>query len=214
MITLDGGTGDVIIGEVDLVPPQINEDFETLLGWADEIRRLRVRANADTPEDATKAREFGAEGIGLCRTEHMFMTDERLPAVRAMIMASNEEERREALAQLLRSSSRTSKGSSRRWRACRDDPLARPAAARVPATARPGGLAGDGAADTRLARDQSDARDARVPPRPSLSRDLRDAGARDHPPPSRSSSARATRRSSRSCIRSSALPRSSSASVS
>ena len=101
VITLDGGTGDVIIGEVDLVPPQINEDFETLLGWADEIRRLRVRANADTPEDATKAREFGAEGIGLCRTEHMFMTDERLPAVRAMIMASNEEERREALAQLL-----------------------------------------------------------------------------------------------------------------
>ncbi len=101
VITLDGGTGDVIIGAVDLVPPQINQDFETLLGWADEIRRLRVRANADTPEDATKAREFGAEGIGLCRTEHMFMTDERLPAVRAMIMASNEEERREALAQLL-----------------------------------------------------------------------------------------------------------------
>jgi pyruvate,orthophosphate dikinase len=101
VITLDGGSGDVIIGEVDLVPPQINEDFETLLGWADEIRRLRVRANADTPEDATKAREFGAQGIGLCRTEHMFMTDERLPAVRAMIMASSEEERREALAQLL-----------------------------------------------------------------------------------------------------------------
>ena len=117
VITLDGGTGDVIIGEVDLVPPQINEDFETLLGWADEIRPLRVRANADTPEDATKAREFGAEGIGLCRTEHMFMTDERLPAVRAMIMASNEEERREALRSCFRSSSRT-KGSSRRWRAC------------------------------------------------------------------------------------------------
>ena len=101
VITLDGGTGDVIVGEVDLVPPQINEDFETLLGWADESRRLRVRANADTPEDATKAREFGAQGIGLCRTEHMFMTDERLPLMRAMIMASNEEERREALGQLL-----------------------------------------------------------------------------------------------------------------
>jgi pyruvate,orthophosphate dikinase len=101
VITLDGGSGDVIIGEVDLVPPQINEDFERLLGWADEIRRLRVRANADTPEDATKAREFGAQGIGLCRTEHMFMTEERLPVVRAMIMASSEEERREALVQLL-----------------------------------------------------------------------------------------------------------------
>ena len=101
VLTLDGGTGDVIVGEVELVPPQINEDFETLLGWADESRRLRVRANADTPEDAAKAREFGAQGIGLCRTEHMFMTDDRLPVMRAMIMASSEEERREALGQLL-----------------------------------------------------------------------------------------------------------------
>jgi pyruvate, orthophosphate dikinase len=101
VITLDGGTGEVIVGEVDLVPPQINEDFETLLGWADDIRRLRVRANADTPEDAAKAREFGAQGIGLCRTEHMFMTDDRLPTMRAMIMASTEEERREALGELL-----------------------------------------------------------------------------------------------------------------
>jgi pyruvate, orthophosphate dikinase len=101
VITLDGGSGDVIVGEVDLVPPQINEDFETLLGWADAIRRLRVRANADTPEDASKAREFGAQGIGLCRTEHMFMTDDRLPVMRAMIMASTEEERREALSRLL-----------------------------------------------------------------------------------------------------------------
>jgi pyruvate, orthophosphate dikinase len=101
VLTIDGGTGDVIVGEVELVPPQINEDFETLLGWADEIRRLRVRANADTPEDAAKAREFGAQGIGLCRTEHMFMAEDRLPVVRAMIMASNEEERREALEKLL-----------------------------------------------------------------------------------------------------------------
>ena len=101
MITIDGGTGDVIVGEVNLVPPQINEDFEHLLGWADEIRRLKVRANADTPADAAKAREFGAQGIGLCRTEHMFMAEERLPLVRAMIMASGEEERRDALAKLL-----------------------------------------------------------------------------------------------------------------
>ena len=101
MITIDGGTGRVILGPVDLVPPQINEDFETILGWADELRRLKVRANADTPEDAAKAREFGAQGIGLCRTEHMFMAEDRLPVVREMIMASGEEERRRALDKLL-----------------------------------------------------------------------------------------------------------------
>jgi pyruvate, orthophosphate dikinase len=101
VLTIDGGTGEVIVGEVDLVPPQIDENFETLLGWADELRRLKVRANADTPEDAAKAREFGAEGIGLCRTEHMFMAEERLPLVRAMIMASGEEERRASLDKLL-----------------------------------------------------------------------------------------------------------------
>ena len=101
VITIDGGTGDVIVGAVNLVAPQINEDFELLLGWADETRRLRVRANADTPADAAKAREFGAEGIGLCRTEHMFMAEDRLPLVRAMIMASGEDERRDALAKLL-----------------------------------------------------------------------------------------------------------------
>jgi len=101
VITIDGGTGRVILGAVDLVPPQINEDFETILSWADESRRLKVRANADTPEDAAKAREFGAQGIGLCRTEHMFMAEDRLPVVREMIMASGEEERRRALEKLL-----------------------------------------------------------------------------------------------------------------
>src|SRR4051794_7549864 len=101
VITIGGGRGGVIVGEVALVPPQINEDFELLLGWADEIRRLKVRANADTPADAAKAREFGAQGIGLCRTEHMFMAEDRLPLVRTMIMASGEDERREALANLL-----------------------------------------------------------------------------------------------------------------
>jgi pyruvate, orthophosphate dikinase len=100
-LTIDGGTGDVIVGEVPLVPPQINEDFETILGWADELRRLKVRANADTPEDAAKAREFGAQGIGLCRTEHMFMAGDRLPVVREMILASGEDERRTALDKLL-----------------------------------------------------------------------------------------------------------------
>jgi pyruvate, orthophosphate dikinase len=101
VITIDGGSGIVIAGAVELVAPQINEDFETILGWADEHRRLQVRANADTPDDAAKAREFGAQGIGLCRTEHMFMAEERLPIVREMIMASGEDERRDALDKLL-----------------------------------------------------------------------------------------------------------------
>jgi pyruvate,orthophosphate dikinase len=101
VITIDGGTGRVIIGAVPLVPPSIDENFETILEWADDLRRLGVRANADTPEDAAKAREFGAEGIGLCRTEHMFMGDDRLPVVREMIMARDEEERRAVLERLL-----------------------------------------------------------------------------------------------------------------
>ena len=101
VLTIDGGTGRVILGEVPLVPPQINEDFETVLGWSDEFRRLRVRANADTPADAVKARELGAEGIGLCRTEHMFMADDRLPVMREMIMADSVEGRRSALDRIL-----------------------------------------------------------------------------------------------------------------
>ena len=101
VITIDGGSGNVIIGSVPLVPPSIDENFETILGWADDLRRMRVRANADTPEDAAKAREFGAEGIGLCRTEHMFMGEDRLPVVREMILAREEDERRAALEKLL-----------------------------------------------------------------------------------------------------------------
>jgi pyruvate,orthophosphate dikinase len=101
VITIDGGSGIVIAGPIELVPPKINEDFETILGWADDHRRLQVRANADTPDDAAKAREFGAQGIGLCRTEHMFMAEERLPIVREMIMASGEDERRDTLDKLL-----------------------------------------------------------------------------------------------------------------
>jgi pyruvate,orthophosphate dikinase len=101
VITIDGGTGRVMIGPVELVPPQINEDFETILGWADQLRRLQVRANADTPQDAVRAREFGAQGIGLCRTEHMFMAQERLPVVQEMILAYDEAGRRSALERLL-----------------------------------------------------------------------------------------------------------------
>ncbi|MCL4474438.1 MAG: pyruvate, phosphate dikinase [Actinobacteria bacterium] len=100
-LTIDGTTGKVILGAVDLVPPQINENFQAIVGWADEIRTMAVRTNADTPEDAVKAREFGAQGIGLCRTEHMFMAEDRLPTVRAMILAEDKEERAAALAKLL-----------------------------------------------------------------------------------------------------------------
>ena len=101
VITIDGGTGRVMLGEVPLVPPQINDDFQTILQWADELRRLRVHANADTPEDAAKARELGAEGIGLCRTEHMFMAEDRLPVMREMILADGEADRRAALERIL-----------------------------------------------------------------------------------------------------------------
>jgi pyruvate,orthophosphate dikinase len=101
VITIDGATGRVFIGEVPLVASQRSEDFETVLGWADELRRLRVRANADTPQDAARAREFGAEGIGLCRTEHMFFGETRLPVVQEMILADSEADRRVALDRLL-----------------------------------------------------------------------------------------------------------------
>ncbi len=101
VITIDGATGSVILGEVPLVPPTLSGELEKVLSWSDEIRKLGVRANADTPEDAVKAREFGAEGIGLCRTEHMFGGGARLPYMRKMIMAQNEEERERAAGELL-----------------------------------------------------------------------------------------------------------------
>ena len=101
LITLDGGTGSVILGAVELVPARINDDLETILDWADDVRRLEVHANADTPADAIRAREFGAQGIGLCRTEHMFFGEERLPVVQEMILADDEPARRAALDRLL-----------------------------------------------------------------------------------------------------------------
>ncbi|RKQ88977.1 pyruvate, phosphate dikinase [Brockia lithotrophica] len=101
VISLDGGTGYVYLGEAPLVEPTLGEHFRTLLEWADEVRRLGVRANADTPEDARRAREFGAEGIGLARTEHMFFAPERIPIVQEMILAETEEERAAALEKLL-----------------------------------------------------------------------------------------------------------------
>jgi pyruvate,orthophosphate dikinase len=100
-ITINGSTGEVILGAVPMVEPELSDEFRVLLTWADQIRQLGIRANADTPEDASKAREFGAQGIGLCRTEHMFMATDRLPVVQQMILARNVEERRAALAKLL-----------------------------------------------------------------------------------------------------------------
>jgi pyruvate, orthophosphate dikinase len=100
-IAIDGTKGQVTTDDVPLVDARVDENFEQVLAWADEIRRMNVRTNADTPEDAVKAREFGAEGIGLCRTEHMFMAEDRQPKMRTMIMADDRESRREALAELL-----------------------------------------------------------------------------------------------------------------
>ncbi|HEY8446604.1 MAG TPA: pyruvate, phosphate dikinase [Thermomicrobiales bacterium] len=99
-ITIDGSTGRVMLGRAELIEPDLSGGAETLLSWADGYRRLRVRANADTPEDARRAREFGAEGIGLCRTEHMFFGEDRIDIVREMILAETAEERQQALAAL------------------------------------------------------------------------------------------------------------------
>lgn len=101
IISIDGSTGEVFAGEVPMIDPVLSDEFVVLLQWADEVKVLGVRANADTPEDAQKARELGARGIGLCRTEHMFMAQERLPVVQEMILAEDDETRAKALAKLL-----------------------------------------------------------------------------------------------------------------
>jgi len=102
-ISIDGGTGEAFVGQIPTIAPKLEEQTSllTMLSWADEVRRLQVWANADYPEDAARARSFGAQGIGLCRTEHMFFQEERLPIVQRMILAGNEEEREKALNELL-----------------------------------------------------------------------------------------------------------------
>ena len=100
-ITVDGSTGQVLAGKIDMIEPQLSGEFATLIGWADKVRKLGVRANADTPADAKAAVRFGAEGIGLCRTEHMFFDEERIQAMREMILSDDEKSRRAALAKLL-----------------------------------------------------------------------------------------------------------------
>ena len=119
VITIDGSTGEMMLGEVPTVQPELSGDFATLMGWADEIRTLKVRANAETPLDARTARKFGAEGIGLCRTEHMFFDADRIVAVREMILAGDEAGRRAALAKILPIRRTISSSCSRSCRACR-----------------------------------------------------------------------------------------------
>ncbi|MDI9313399.1 MAG: pyruvate, phosphate dikinase [Hydrotalea sp.] len=99
-VAIDGSTGEVFAGKLTTIEPSISGDFGTVMTWADEVRRLNVRTNADTPEDCRTARKFGAEGIGLCRTEHMFFEPSRIRAVREMILADSEEDRRRALAKI------------------------------------------------------------------------------------------------------------------
>jgi pyruvate,orthophosphate dikinase len=101
IITIDGSTGQVLAGQVRMIEPSLSGEFGTLTAWADKVRKLGVRANADTPADARLAVKFGAEGIGLCRTEHMFFDEDRIRAVREMILADSEEHRRAAIAKLL-----------------------------------------------------------------------------------------------------------------
>ncbi len=101
VITLDGGLGEVILGDVPKIQPEVSGDFATLMSWVDKVRRLKVRTNADTPHDAKVARDFGAEGIGLCRTEHMFFEGDRIQAVREMILADSVDGRKRALDKIL-----------------------------------------------------------------------------------------------------------------
>ena len=101
LITIDGSTGRIIVGEVKTVKPEISGDFSKLMGWADEFRKLKIRTNSETPLDSKTARDFGAEGIGLCRTEHMFFDEERILSVREMILSKTLDDRSNALKKIL-----------------------------------------------------------------------------------------------------------------
>ena len=97
VITIDGSTGRIILGEVSTVKPEISEDFSKLMNWADKFRKLKIRTNSETPVDTKTARDFGAEGVGLCRTEHMFFDEERILSVREMILSKTKQDRNNAL---------------------------------------------------------------------------------------------------------------------
>lgn len=100
-ISIDGAKGTVYSGKMDVVKPELNDEYHTFMGWVDEFRKMKVRTNADSPEDSARALEFGAEGIGLCRTEHMFFGEQRVKAIRKMIVAQSQNQRKNALAELL-----------------------------------------------------------------------------------------------------------------
>ena len=211
LLTIDGGSGRVIVGAVPLVPPAIDENFETILGWADDFRRLRVRANADTPADAAKAREFGAEGHRpLPHRAHVHGSG---PAPRR---AGDDPRRGRARPPggprpaPSRPAGRLRGDLRGDGRLSRHDPAPRPAAPRVPPFRGGGDVRDDAPPDRAASRGQPDAGHARLPPRPPVARDLRDAGARDRPGGARGRRSHAARhRVSRSCTRSSGSPRSS-----
>ena len=196
-ISLDGTTGRVIKGKLDSIPPKADDpELLKFMGWAEPFRTMKVRANADIPRDAIQARAFGAEGIGLCRTEHMFFGEDKLPHMRAMILANNEKDRRAALKKLLPLQRKDFEGVFRamdgfpvtirtldpplhEFLPRREDLMVEiavleatkpksPKARRIAQIAAPGG---------RAARIQSHARSSRLSPRNYLSRDYRDAGA-------------------------------------
>ena len=190
VITLDGAEGTVMLGAVPTVDPQLSDDFATLMEWADASRRLKVRTNAETPLDARTAVKFGAEGIGLCRTEHMFFQPDRIVAMQEMILADDAEGRTQGAGQDPADAARRLRRAVRdHGRAAGHHPPARPAAARVPAargatswlrSPRPPGSTSS-VVRRRLAdlkESQPDAGPARLPAGHPVPRDLRDAGAR------------------------------------
>ena len=136
IITLDGTSGEVMLGDIAKIEASSSDDFQVLLSWADKHRRLKVRANAETPEDAAKARELGAEGIGLCRTEHMFFEADRIDVMRAMILSEATRSAQKFLDQLGSSSTRHAGIVQGNGRPARHHPPAGSAAARVPAPDR------------------------------------------------------------------------------
>jgi pyruvate,orthophosphate dikinase len=176
IITIDGSKGEVLQGRVKMRQPELSGDFATLMQWADGARRLGVRANADTPREAKQARAFGAEGIGLCRTEHMFFEGSRILAMREMICADDEAGRRKALAKMLPMQSADFEALFEIMAGLPvtirllDPPGSREGARRSAGEAR--------GARLRAARVQSDARLSRLPARHPLPGDHRDAGAR------------------------------------
>ena len=148
---MDGGTGKVYAGQAALVAPELTGNFHRLMGWADGIRQLRVRVNADTPADAHRGRDFGAEGIGLCRTEHMFFEGDRINAMREMILAQDAAGRKRALAKLLPMQRADFEGIFRAMEGYPGHhPAAGSAAARVPAQ----GAGGDRGAGPRDGQDR------------------------------------------------------------